>query len=868
MNMNGCVLGVLCALAWPAMGQSAATSSDGSLAFIPNGGQWPRAVRSSVCAGPLTAWFVQDGWVLSTWQPDGGPRSDGEQPRDGELLDQSEHWAFNLAPMSGQPADGPGLELGPDGRAVAVRLRFLGADLEAALLPELQRPGLHHDLRGADASRWASNLSSSTRQRWVSAYPGIDIVTFGDQGRLRYDLQLQPGAELSTVAVAVEGALGLSIGEDGALLIETELGLLRQPAPTTWNERLDGSTWPVSCSFRLLGHAVFGFAAPDADPDAALVVDPTLEWATFLGGGSIDYVFDSALDDSGRLVTTGFTSSMDYPTTLGAYDVSISGSRDVFVTALEPDGSTLAFSTFLGGFGNDEGRTIDVAADGRVLVGGLTASTNYPVLNAGFGSSFAGGGGLTFSDGFVSVLSADGSTLLVSAYLGGSADDYITSVSFGPDSVHFAGITSSADLPVTPAAFDSTYGGGPGAGDGFFGSLDGDGTQIESLSYLGGSLDDVLNAVLVDPDGRVTVAGWSASADYPTSPWALQASKGGFADAVVSSFDADGALLFSSFLGGESDDNALDVARDVQGRLVLGGTTRSSSFPVTAQAVDSTQGGGFFVGDGFVAVLSLDGRALSFSSYMGGMADDAVNRVRPLDDGLLAVLGQSASSNLSVTPDALDATLGGNLDAVLALYDPAAGELLFASYIGGSEADRAWDLQVDGGAVVMAGYTTSFDLPVTAGAFDEVYGGGSGLATDGWAARVDLGLLSAQSGTVTDLGFAVSGSVGMPHMENAGSLAPYVGGELILTEALPLATGIFVLSGDAGYYPTHGGVLVPYPVLLTTAYSTDAFGGVAFPYRNPGQIPTGTAFYAQAWVLDAAGPKGWSASNALEAVVP
>jgi hypothetical protein len=817
-----------------ATAQTAVGEAGGGLAFIANGGQWPDVVRSSVRAGPLTAWFEDDGWIVSTWEP--------------------------YASVDGEPSD--------DGRAVAVRLRFLGADPDAALLGEDALGGVHNDLRGNDSSRWISGLPMHGAQRWVEPYDGIDVVTFGDGGHLRYDLHVRPGADLADVAVAAEGALSLSVDDDGALLMETELGVIRQPAPVTWNVQPDGSRWPVDAGFRLLGDGVFGFEAPDADPDAPLVVDPTLQWATFLGGGNIDYVFDSATCPEGRLVTAGFTASSDYPTTLGSYDQSLSGSRDVFVTALEPDGASLAFSTLIGGFGNDEGRAVDVAADGTILVGGLTASTNFPTVNANHGGSFHGAGGIVASDGFVALLDADGQSLLMSAYVGGSHDEYVTSVAFGPDGPVFVGLTQSTDLAVTNGAFDASYGGGTGGGDGFVGRLDPSGATIDYLSYVGGAADDVFNAVMVEADGRITVAGWSASTDYPTSAGALQPVNAGFADAVVSTFDAGGSLIYSTFYGGVSDENARWVARSGHGQLVFGGTTRSSDLPLSAGAPDSSLNASIFGGDGFVAQLDPSGANLQFGTYFGGSEDDAVNRVLPLEGGMLAVLGQSSSTDFAVTPDAMDSTLGGNLDTVLALYDPVAGELVYASYVGGSAADRAWDLQVDGGGVVLAGYTTSVDLPVTPGAWDEVFDGTSTWITDGWVMRIDLGLAAAQAGTFTDLGFAVSGSDGLPTLVNEGSLAPLAGGLIHLDAALSGATGLFVMSGDAGYYPTHGGVLVPYPVVATVPFRTSGIGTVTFSYENEGNLPSGLAIYGQAWVVDPAGPKGWSATNAIEGIVP
>lgn len=832
MKQNACitlVLGPSLALALLA----ADCRSAEELTFLPNGGQWPDQVRASVTAGPLTAWF--------------------------------EPAAITLAALA--PANS---EQGDEAQVAALRFSFLGADASAQLRGEQLLPGRHNLLRGADPSGWVTGLEAHARQRWVELYPGVDLLALGDEGRLRYDLQLQPGAELDSVRILVEGANSLHVDADGSLLMATDLGVLVQPAPITWQVLPDGQTRRVACDYKLLAPDCFGFVAPDLDPNLPLVVDPTLEWATYLGGSSIEYVFASALDGYGRAVLAGFTTSVDYPTTLGSYVVSLSGSRDAFVSCISADGSSLVYSTLLGGMGMDEARALEVAADGSLVVGGLTASGNFPTLGATWGKTFSGGGSLLGSDGFVSLLDSTGSYLLASGYVGGSQDEYVTAVGFGPDQrVHFGGLTQSSNLPVTPGAFDTSYAGGTTGGDGFFGRLGSAGATLEVLSYLGGSADDMVAALVVEPDGRLTVVGWSASADFPVSTGAAQSVIGGYADAVLSTFDSSCTVLdYGTFLGGASDEAARAVALDDSGRLVIGGTSRSYNFPTSAQATDASQAGGTYTGDGFLARLSSDGSEFDFATLLGGAGDDAVNAVAVLPGGLLAAVGQTASADLVTTVDAFSSSLMGSLDVVIAVYEPTDGALVYASYLGGSQADRAWAVEVDDGALLLSGYTTSADLPVTAGALDMDFSGTSTWITDGWCARLDLELAVAMSEHFTDLGYSVSGSTGLPRMGVTGSLAPLEGGALHLSEGKPHASGLLLLAGAAGYIPTHGGVCVPAPILVVLPFRTGGTGEVSFAFNNPGDLPSGASVYAHAWIVDDAGPVGWSAANAVQGLVP
>lgn len=807
------------------------------VAFLLNGGQFPEAVRARAQAMDLTAWFEAEGWVLVAAAP--------------------------LAAVDGEPVDA--------GRAVAVRLRLLGVDPGSRLEPSDPLPGEIHDLRGADPARWVTHQTAYAAQRWVSAWPGIDVLFSGEDGHLRYDLELAPGADLDRVALACEGALGVGVGPDGALEIETELGVLRQAAPRTWNILPDGSTAPVDCAFRDLGNGLFGFTAPDADPALPLVVDPTIEWATYLGSTGIDYVFDSALAGNGEIVVAGFTSSPAYPVTLGAYDVSFNGTRDALITRLAADGATILSSTFLGGMGNDEARAVDVGASGLIAVGGLSASSGFPTTSPGPGSSFAGGGSLLGCDAFVSVLSADGSALLGSGYVGGSQDDYILAVSIAADDrVYVTGLTQSANLPDTPGAWQGSYGGGGGAGDGWVARIAPQGGSVEALTYLGGTADDVLSALVVGDDGSVTVAGWSSSPNFPVTAGAVQPVKSGFADAVLVTLTPDlAALEYATFLGSSSDDSARALARDDAGRWILAGTTRSASYPVTT---GPAWAGGNFTGDAFVTRLSPDASSIEFSRLLGGAGDDTLNRIVPLAGGLLAALGQTASANLPVGADALDASLGGSYDAHLALLDadhgPGDPSLLWSSYLGGSGSEQGVALGVDGASLIASGYTTSSDLPVTVGAYQAIGNGISVWAPDGWVARIDLGLLLPQAQVWADLGFATPGLSGPPEMIAEGSLAPLLGGQLELTGAEPAAHGLLVVSGDAGFQATHGGVCVPFPILVVVPFVADGSGAMDFAFMNPGHLPSGTGVVAQAWMRDAAGPQGWSASNGIQGLVP
>lgn len=808
-----------------------------SVQFVPNHGQWPEAVSSAADLGGLSVWFEKDGWVLDLQSP--------AIP------------AHDEAPAV--PA-----------RGAAVRMHFLGADA-AELTSSEVLPGVRNYLQGNDPSAWVTGVPAFAEQRYESLYPGVDVVTMGEDGNVRYDLHLAPGAQLDRLVVRCEGADALELLYDGSLAMHTALGPIVQAAPTTWVVAEDGTAELIDCSYVLLGDDRFGFVAPDFDGTRPLVIDPTITWATFLGGSNVDYGWATAVDDLGQVTVAGFASPSLYPTTTGAYDGSDNGNRDGFVTRMSADGSQLVFSTLIGGTGLDEVRALAIDANGGVVLGGLTNSANFPVTPNNYGQSFSGGTGFLGSDAFVAHLDALGGALLSSAFIGGTGDDYATSVGVDDNGQIFAaGVTASADFPVTPGALQPTYSGGSAVGDAFAVCLSSDGTVVDYATYLGGSQDDVANALLVESNGTVTVAGWTSSSDFNVTNLGVQSVMKGTSDAWIVTLDtATSQLTWGTMLGGSSDENAVDIDRDDDGKLLVVGTTRSPDFPLTQQATDTSYGGGFFQGDGFVTRFSADGTSLGFSTFLGGNSDDGATAVTTTPQGFVAVTGSTTSSDWMLDGDPLDTQLGGSLDAFITVIDATDGVLLASSYLGGGDNDKAWDVEVlADGQVIVAGYTTSYDFPVTAQAFDPVFDGAPGWISDVFVTSLDLGFSVTASVDWLDLGNGLAGAYGLPELTALGSLAPQVGGSLDVTEGRPSARGRLLLGGVAGNMPLKGGILVPFPIMSQVLFRLDSSGYSSIPFANSGLLPSGMKFYVQVWIQDNTGPNGWTATNALEALVP
>ena len=394
---------------------------------------------------------------------------------------------------------------------------------------------------------------------------------------------------------------------------------------------------------------------PGGDLDAFVVkltpAGDSLIYATFIGGAGKEFeVIGIAVDGGGIAYITGITDSADFPTTPSAFQRRREGIIDVFVSALNADGSGLVYSTYLGGTGIDGSQTIAVDAASNVYVTGFTGSDDFPVTPGSWQTSRAGG-----SDAFVTKLNMAGSGLVFSTYLGGTGEEFATGLAIDAGgSVYVAGETSSADFPVTPGAFQTAN---AGAEDSFLTKLDPSGAVLAYSTYLGGSGADPGRDVAVDPFGNAHLAGITESGDFPTTAGAFQEVFGGARDVYVAKIDPTGShLLYSTFLGGGGPEISRGIALDVGRHAFVTGSTNSPNFPVTAGAVQSSHAGGE---DAFVAQLDTDGAALLFSTFLGGGGNDRAREIAVDLQGNVFVSGFTSSPDFPMESPIQGAYAGG-----------------------------------------------------------------------------------------------------------------------------------------------------------------------------------------------------------------
>jgi beta-propeller repeat-containing protein len=612
-------------------------------------------------------------------------------------------------------------------KGVALHLTPVGASPSTRLVAGERAPGKANYLIDSEHHR---NLPTYRELAYRNVWPGVDLVFRGQGGTLKYELRVQAGADLSKIGLAYGGADGVSVGKGGNLLIQTPLGTLRDSHPRSY-QRIGGKHVPVDSRYAVKHGNAYGFALGSSyDPRHPLVIDPGIEYSTYLGGSGSDRADGVAVDGAGNAYVTGRANS-GFPTTAGAFDTSSngpSGSGDAYVTKLNATGSALEYSTYIGGAtGGDSGLAIAIDGTGSAYITGYTGSTDFPTTAGAYDTTYNAASGA--ANAFVSKLSPDGSALDYSTYLGGFNTSGFFDLGSGiavdaTGAAYVAGDADSTNFPVTPGAFDTTQN---GSSDAFVTKLNPAGSALVYSTFVGGTSFDSSTALAVDGSGNAYIAGYGTSTNYPTTPGAFDTSYNQGWDVFVTKLNASGtSLSYSTYLGGATYDEARGITVDGAGSAYVTGHTFSSGYPTTAGAFDTSYDNSVGGSDAFVTKLNASGGALSYSTFLGGSGDDLGEGITVDGSGRAYVTGYTETTNFP-TVQATDSTYnGGSFDVFATKLFSTGGSLDFSTYLGGSSDDRGYGIAVNGatGRIYVAGQTDSSGFPTTAGGFDTSYNGG------------------------------------------------------------------------------------------------------------------------------------------------
>jgi uncharacterized repeat protein (TIGR01451 family) len=668
------------------------------------------------------------------------------------------------------------------GQVSVLRMALDGANADAQILGTDPLPGKSNYLMGNDPSKWHRNVPQFAQVHYDNVYPGIDLVYYGNQGRVEYDFKVAPGADPKQIALRFRGSERLELTSTGDLVLATAAGDVRLEAPRVYQE-IGEARRPVAGTFTLRDRNRVGFELGAYDRSRALIIDPVLSYSTYLGGsgnegctaisGSVKSGCPAiAVDSAGNAYVAGTTTSADFPPSGTPFQATLNAVADIFIAKFNSTGSALIFSTYLGGSGTDTSAGVGADSGFNVIVAGTTNSADFPTngTNAAFQATALSSGNHVF----VSELDSTGSNLIYSTYLSGSTGvDNATGLALDVRGrAYLTGTTTSTDFPTTTGAFQTTS----KATNQFFmskvdPSLTGSGSLVYS-TYIGGSAPasgvTVGGGIAVDTSSTspsVLLTGGTSFTDMPVLN-ASQGTNAGGVDAFVAKFiptNASGTeQIYLTYLGGSGDDTGNGIAVDAGGSAYVTGSTTSSDLPAAGTGpYQPAYGGG--ASDAFMVKLnnptSGSSVALTYTTYLGGSGTDVGLAVAVDSLQGARVTGYTDSSNFP-TKSSVQASLGGGTDAFAARIDTtattatAAGH--YSTYLGGSGNDRGTGIAVDPqGASYVAGETASSNFP-THNPFQSGLSGSSDAFISKLGATVTLSIAATATPSPTGVGNAVS----------------------------------------------------------------------------------------------------------------
>jgi hypothetical protein len=569
-----------------------------------------------------------------------------------------------------------------DGAPLAMSID--GADRRAPATDGLALAGRANYFIGDDPSKWITEVPLVRGARYEDVAPATSWGVGGRGRALEFAFDLAPGADAPRLRF--DGARGVRVADDGSLRVAMPTGEATISAPLAWQGAGAGRV-DARAKFVVEKDGAVRVATSPRDPDRGVVIDPTVTYESYLGGATSDQCTGAAVDASGAPYFCGYTDSSAFPTTSGAYAVAIkntsggSPSVDVFVTKVAASGSSLVYSTYIGGSSTDYSAGFFVDSSGSAFVAASSASNDYPVT-AGVVRPLPPGGG---SQGCLTQLAPSGASIVFSTYTMNSGP---TSIAPGPSGATY--VLDGQGLGLYSSGATSQV---------FYKQLKPTSTYYAQNMGFGG--------VASDANGDAYVAGGGDMQNYVATAGAYQTSIAGQKDAFVTKIRSDGTIVFTTYFGGAANDGASAIDVNQAGQPYIAGTTSSTNLPVTSGAFRTTISSAN--SDAFVARLGADGSSLRYSTYLGA---GVARGVRAHAGSSFVVAGYTTYSTFPVS-NAFQSTFGGVEDGFVMKFNRD-GSLAWSSYCGGSAQDdvNALGMGPDG-SVACAGITFSGDLPLT-----------------------------------------------------------------------------------------------------------------------------------------------------------
>ncbi len=635
-------------------------------------------------------------------------------------------------------------------RATSVmRMSLVGANAHPVFSGLDELPGKSNYLIGNKPENWHVNIPNYRKVAEHGVYPGIDLIYYGTQRQLEYDFVVSPGASLNRIQIAFDGAKDLHTDAEGDLVLSSsgkdDIRLRKPIAYQTIHSATGEEKQFVAANFVLQKNNSVSLEVGPYDAGRPLIIDPVLSYSTYLGGSGIDGANSIAVAPDNTAFIAGSTFSADFPV-IHALQPNEGGGpdfpQDGFVSKISADGSTLLYSTYLGGSRQDTANGIAVDDFGDAFVTGTTISPDFPASKGAFDQLCGADGkcgttwnslALPVTNAFLTKLNPAGSGLVYSTFLGYFEDVQGKSVAVDSNgNAYVTGQTKANGVltvtitppalppppfPITASAFQPIFGGGNT--NAFITKFDATGSAILYSSYLGGSTEDVGYGIVVDSNANAYVTGLTYSADFPTTAGAIQTAYGGAGDGFVSKVNANlsraASLVYSTYIGGSGLDQGNGIAVDSGGNAYVAGLSNSASFgfvpPAPAGAFQPVNAG---QGDAFIAKLNTTG-ALAYFTFLGGTHADSATGVAVDTTGNVYVTGTTVSTDFPTAGAVFQPVYGGgNADSFVSKLDPTGKILVYSSFLGGTNTELASGIAVDtAGSAYVTGQTCSQDFPLS-----------------------------------------------------------------------------------------------------------------------------------------------------------
>jgi hypothetical protein len=611
-----------------------------------------------------------------------------------------------------------------------VRMKMIGANRDPEVVGEGEMAGKVNYFRGHNPTNWNKDVATYASVSYREVYPGVDLVYYGKQRQLEYDFVVAPNRDPRKIRLNFSGVRGVVIDKTGALVIETAAGQIRQQPPVAYQE-IDGRRQPVTAAYVLKNQREVAFKIGDYDPTRTLVIDPVIDYSTYLGGTGQEEANDIAVDANGNIYVTGWTSSVNFPVE-NPIKGSLNGTVDAFFSVIDPSlgVNSLVSSTYWGqgaGAGNSEGRAIAIDSNNHVLVAGITTAPNFPTTVGSLQPSYQP---FTGTNGFFSKFDVSTGSLLYSTYLMGNNVDEAADLAVDIDNnVYIGGRTASTNFPITPGNAYQSY--NAGIFDAFVMQFQASPRSPSSYSlaystYLGAHSDDGASNIAVDTHENVYLTGTTQSQDMQGTPQydgfpvqnAYQPNHGGGSDAFLARIDTRAigseSLLYSTYLGGNNNENAavqlggIALDKTMRSQVYITGSTNSGNFPLRNPLNATLSGYDVFVTK--IDTSQAGDPSLIYSTFLGGAGIDYGTDIAVDDWGRVFVAGGTESNDFPVRCGFANSP---SWDGFITVLEWGGSSISFSTYLGGDSIDQINAIAVDAlGTAHVTGRTYSSNYPV------------------------------------------------------------------------------------------------------------------------------------------------------------